>query len=158
MQIKGLRRRAERNRRRAPEESRGPEISRRRMASLRRLLAGCKHVESPNLNMEKRLTNRGRPVVGPRPMRVQVDDSIRTNRLLAVVLAVGLVAVLLSLPPPAAGAAQGLGASAPTPPRAGARSAPPPSPSPARGSSVDPLPAFGKAPRNPLYSVPGHCP
>src|SRR5438876_1198981 len=128
------------------------------MASSRRLLAGCKHVESPNLNMETGLTNRGRPVVGPGPMRVQVDDSIRTNRLLVAVLAVGLVAVLFALPQPVAGATQRLGASGPTPPGGGVGSAFPPSPTQSGDSSVDAVLVFVNATGSPFYSFRGHSP
>src|SRR5438552_153770 len=128
------------------------------MASSRRLLAGCKHVESPNLNMETGLTSRGRAVVGPGPMRVQVDDSIRTNRLLVAVLAVGLVAVLFALPQPVAGATQRLGASGPTPPGGGVGSAFPPSPTQSGDSSVDAVLVFVNATGSPFYSFRGHSP
>src|SRR5438309_816472 len=128
------------------------------MVSLRRLLAECKHVESPSLNMETSLTKRGRPVVGPGPLRVQVDDSIRTNRLVAAILAVGLVAVLFALPQPDTAAAQGLGASVPTSPSAGARSASPPSPTQSGESSVDAILVFVNGTGSPSYSFRGHSP
>src|SRR5438876_2864272 len=128
------------------------------MASSRRLLAGCKHVESPRLNMGTGRTNRARPVVGPSPMQVQVDDSIRTNRLLVAVLAVGLVAVLFALPQPVAGATQRLGASGPTPPGGGVGSAFPPSPTQSGDSSVDAVLVFVNATGSPFYSFRGHSP
>src|SRR5947208_14430962 len=85
-------------------------------------------------------------------MRVHVDDSIRTNRLLVAVLAVGLVAVLFALPQPVAGATQGLGASAPTSLGAGVRSAFPPSPTQSGGASVDAILVFVNASGSPSYS------
>src|SRR5204862_6192318 len=70
-------------------------------------------------------------------MRVHVDDSIRTNRLLVAVLAVGLVAVIFALPQPVAGATQRLGASVPTSLGAGVRGLFPPSPPPSGASCVE---------------------
>ena len=91
-------------------------------------------------------------------MRVHVDDSIRTNRLLVAVLAVGLVAVLFALPQPVAGATQGLGASAPTSLGAGVRSAFPPSPTQSGESSVDAILVFVNDSGSPSYSFRGHSP
>ena len=97
-------------------------------------------------------------MVGPGPLRVQVDDSIRTNRLVAAILAVGLVAVLFALPQPVTAAAQGLGASVPTSPSAGARSASPPSPTQSGESSVDAILVFVNGTGSPSYSFRGHSP
>src|SRR5438093_9335193 len=108
--------------------------------------------------METGVTNRGRPVVGPRPMRVHVDDSIRTNRLLVAVLALGLAAVRFARPQPVAGATQGLGASAPTSLGAGVRSAFPPSPTQSGESSVDAILVFVNDSGSPSYSFRGHSP
>jgi len=91
-------------------------------------------------------------------MRVQVDDSIRTNRLLVAVLAVGLVAVLFALPQPVAGATQRLGASVPTSLGAGVRSAFPPSPTQSGESSVDAILVFVNDSGSPSYSFRGHSP
>src|SRR5205809_1941415 len=91
-------------------------------------------------------------------MRVHVDDSIRTNRLLVAVLAVGLVAVLFALPKPVAGATQGLGAAGPPSLRAGVRKGFPPSPTQSGGSSVDAILVFVNDSGSPSYSFRGHSP
>src|SRR5437016_6758049 len=91
-------------------------------------------------------------------MRVQVDDSIRTNRLLVAVLAVGLVAVLFALPQPVAGATQRPGASVPTSLGAGVPSAFPPSPTQSGDSSVDAILVFVNGTGSPFYSFRGHSP
>src|SRR5207302_277556 len=129
-------------------------------AFLRQLAGLIRLVDHVLRHLETNLHLPGQPgdLRPPGRLRLTVDEWIRTRRLVAAILAVGLVAVLFALPQPVTAAAQGLGASVPTSPSAGARSASPPSPTQSGESSVGAILVFVNGTGSPSYSFRGHSP
>jgi len=91
-------------------------------------------------------------------MQILGTDSIRANRLLATVLALGLVAVLLAFPRPVAGATERTNPLVPEHSDAVAGHVAPPSPTQAGDRSVDAVLVFVNGTAKPWYALRGHSP